>query len=115
MNESSITLDLPQENREANDTLEFLDKNHTTKTPGIAWQHMDDYLVFKVSHIERDNFEGIVSTKRQMLSDISKNFDPLSWFSPVSIFLKQLMQRAREASISCDDELSFELADHYLM
>ena len=35
-----------------------------------------------------------------MLSDISKTFDPLGWLSPVTIFLKQLMQRAWEANIS---------------
>ena len=49
-----------------------------------------------------------------MLSDISKTFDPLGWLSPVTIFLKQLMQRAWEAKISWDDHLPFELADQYL-
>ena len=49
-----------------------------------------------------------------MLSDCSKTFDPLGWLSPVSIFLKQLMHRAREAKISWVDHLPSELADQYL-
>ena len=48
-----------------------------------------------------------------MLSDISKTFDPLKSLSPVIIFLKQLVQSAWEASISWDDQLPSELADHY--
>ena len=55
-----------------------------------------------------------VSTERQMLSDISKTFDPLRRLSPVTIFLKQLMQRAWEAKISWEDHIYSELADHYL-
>ena len=46
-----------------------------------------------------------------MLSDISNTLDPLDWLSSVTIFLKQLMQRAWEASISLDDELLSEQAD----
>ena len=49
-----------------------------------------------------------------MLSDIPKTFDPLSWLSPVTIFLKQLVQRAWEAKISWDVHLPSELADQYL-
>ena len=104
-NESSNILDLPPEYREANDNLEFLDKNHIIKTLGIVWQHSEDRFVFKVSHIEKENFKAKVLTKRQMLSDISKTSDPLAWLSPVTIFLKQLMQRAWEAKISWDDHL----------
>ena len=48
-----------------------------------------------------------------MLSDISKTFDPLGWLSPVTILLKQLMQRASEAELSWDDHLPSELADQY--
>ena len=113
-NESSIILDLSPEYREANNNLEFLDKDHTIKTLGIVWQHSEDRFVFKVSHIEKENFKAKVLTKRQMLSDISKTFDPLGWLSSVTIFLKQLMQRAWEAKISWDDHLPSELADQYL-
>ena len=113
-NESGIFLDRPPKYREANDKLEFLDKDHTIKTLGIVWQQSEDCFVFDVSHIERDNFERKNFTKRQMLSDISKTFDPLGWLSPVTIFLKQLLQRAWEANISWDDQLPSELADHYL-
>ena len=43
--------------------LDFLDKSHTIKTPGIVWQHSEDRFVFKVSHIEKDNFEGKILTR----------------------------------------------------
>ena len=89
-NESSIILDLPPECREANYNVQFLDKDHTIKTLGTVWQHSEDRFVFKVSHIEKENFEAKVLTKTQMLSDISKSFDPLGRLSPVTKFLKQL-------------------------
>ena len=77
--------------------------------------HIEDCFVSKVSHIEGDNFEGTVLTKRQMLSDISKTFDPLGWLSPDTPFLKQGMRTTWEASISWHKELPSELVDHYLM
>ena len=49
-----------------------------------------------------------------MLSDISKTFDPLGWFSSVTISLKQLMQKHWKANCSWDDHLPSELADQYL-
>ena len=52
-------------------------------------------------------------TKSQKLSDISKTFDPFL-LSPVTIFLKQLMQIAWEESILWDNQLPSECADHYL-
>ena len=54
-------------------------------------------------------------TKKHVLSDISKMFDPLGWLSPVTIFLKQLMQRSWAASFSWNDHLPFEHADHHLI
>ena len=73
---------------------EFLGKNHTITTLGIVCQHSEHCLVFQLSHIEKNNFEGKVSTKRKMLKDISKTFDTMGWLSSVTIFLEQLMQRA---------------------
>ena len=59
------------------------------------------------------NFEEKTLTERQMLSDISKTFDSLGWLSPVTISLKQLIERAREGTSSWDDELPSEIEEQY--
>ena len=91
-NEASLVLDLPPEYREANDNLEFLKEDHTIKTLGIVWNPIQDVFLFQVMHVEKNSLDQGI-TKREMLSDISKIFDPLGWLSPVVIQLKQLMQK----------------------
>ena len=114
--EASLVLSLPPppEYREANDNLEFLENDHTIKTLGIVWNPTQDVFLFKVAHVEEDTFDKNNVTKRQMLSDISKIFDPLGWLSPVTIQLKQMMQKTWEASANWDDKLPDHLVNTYL-
>ena len=112
--EASHVLSLPPEYREANDNLEFLENDHTIKTLGILWNPTQDVFLFKVAHVEKDTFDNNIVTKRQMLSDISKIFDPLGWLSPVTIQLKQMMQKTWEASTNWDDKLPDHLVNTYL-
>ena len=112
--DASLILDLPPEYREANENLEFLDKDHTIKTLGIVWNPTQDVFLFKVAHVENDSFDKQNTTKRQMLSDISKIFDPLGWLSPATIQLKQLMQRSWESSTNWDEKLPDHLIIAYL-
>ena len=58
--------------------------------------YVDDILTGANSVDEAKKLHNV--TKRQMLSDISKIFDPLGWLSPVTIQLKQMMQKTWEAS-----------------
>jgi hypothetical protein len=53
-------------------------------------------------------------TKREMLSDLSKIFDPLGLLTPVTFKLKLAMQRCWVEGVSWDCPLSDDLKDEYL-
>ena len=69
----SITLSLPPEYREANESFEFLDTNHTIKTLGFVWNPSHDNLSFKVQQLDQQ-LNNAQMTKRKVLSDIAKIF-----------------------------------------
>ena len=48
-NEESIIRDLPPVYREANDMLEFFDRDLRTETLGFVWHHSEDCLRFPTS------------------------------------------------------------------
>ena len=52
---------------------------------------------------------GSVTSKRQLLSEIAKVFDPLSLFLPVTIRGRLLMRRTWEQEIGWDDEIDIDL------
>ena len=108
-----LVLRLPPEFREANEELKFLDENHTIKTLGIVWNPSSDKFIFTVSHLS-NNFDKETPTKRRMLSDIAKIFDPLGWLTPVTLQLKHLMQQVWQAQLGWDQQLPIELTTAYL-
>ena len=56
---------------------------------------------------------GNVTTKRQLLSEIAKVFDPLSLFLPVTIRGRLLMKKTWEQEMGWDDEIDQELKDSW--
>ena len=110
--DSSIVLDLPIELREAGEDLKILDTAHTIKTLGIVWNPTSDAFQFKVAHLQEDlQLKNL--TKREMLSDMAKIFDPLGWLSPTIMKLKQLMQQVWQLKLSWDDQLPEEIFESY--
>ncbi len=89
----SVVLHLPEAFREANEKLEFLDREHVNKTMGLTWSPNQDVFSFKVAHLD-ECLQRSTLTKRKMLSDIAKVFDPLGWLSPITVQLKRLMQQS---------------------
>ncbi|XP_072376467.1 uncharacterized protein [Diabrotica undecimpunctata] len=59
------------------------------KTLGIQWMSQQDILCFKISLTENSNH---LFTKRQILSIISKIYDPLGLLSPVILIAKLIIQ-----------------------
>lgn len=72
----------------------------TLKTLGILWRPSTDTLSIKVSSLNSD-----VSTKRALLSEVSKLFDPLGWIAPTIIVMKMLLQQLWLAGLSWDEPL----------
>ena len=79
---------------------------------GVTWNPFDDLFSFEVAHIS-DGINDDGMTKRQMLSDIAKTFDPLGWLSPVTMILKNMMQRAWQANVDWDQKLPTEIDVSY--
>ena len=71
------------------------------KTLGIIWNSRDDILTYIVGSIDPQN----ISTKRKLLSEISKIYDPLGLLEPVILYAKVLIQDCWKSKISWDESL----------
>ncbi|XP_058810607.1 uncharacterized protein LOC131675591 [Phymastichus coffea] len=71
------------------------------KTLGVVWDSQRDILQYSVSCIDLQ----ATSTKRQLLSEISKIFDPLGLLGPVVLFAKTLIQDCWKAKVGWDESL----------
>lgn len=74
--------------------------NSLLKTLGIMWCPKLDRLSIKVNLGPNK-----VSSKRTLLAEVAKLFDPLGWIAPVIISMKILLQRLWLAGLSWDDPL----------
>lgn len=75
------------------------EENSTSKVLGLVWSAATDEFSFKVSDIDNE-----VLTKRTMLSNIAKLFDPLGWLSPFVVRAKVLMQSLWLIKLGWDDQ-----------
>ncbi|XP_058448762.1 uncharacterized protein LOC131428735 [Malaya genurostris] len=101
---------IPESDREK---LVHLDNSsvNVTKTLGLMWSSQQDEFVFNVNITNRQENPH---TKRSVLSEISRLFDPLGLISPVTIIAKIIMQRIWKAGLAWDDPLKEELIASWL-
>ena len=104
-----LTAELPLELRGTSDQLELFSKEYKTKALGICWKPNADTFVFSIelSHIEQH-------TKRALLSDSSKVFDPMGWIGPVIIVFKCLIQQTWVEGLSWDEELPIPITKRWI-
>lgn len=85
-NAKELMESVPKENRHDPEALvELIDTS--IKTLGVYWNQKQDCFEFKVA-----TFKVKKLTKREVLSDIAKLFDPIRWLSPTTIMAKIFMQ-----------------------
>ncbi|XP_011858458.1 PREDICTED: uncharacterized protein LOC105556013 [Vollenhovia emeryi] len=89
---------LPQEQRE-DPSKRSIDANDTIKTLGLEWNPKNDMFCFSVKRTES------ATTKRQVLSTISKIFDPLGLIGPILTAAKILMQETWRIEAQWDEHL----------
>jgi hypothetical protein len=98
---------------DANDGEHYVDFAALDDTPsstlGLLWSSRSDHLRFKINI---DNH--IPSTKRSVLSTISKIFDPLGFLSPCTIRAKMLMQTIWSEHIGWDESLPSSMHQEWL-
>lgn len=78
---------------------------------GLLWDTEEDVL--RIKQPQYTNIETTELTKRSLLAEISKLFDPLGFFSPVTIKGKLLMQEAWKLKIDWDDSLPEEVKNEW--
>ncbi|XP_021963617.1 uncharacterized protein LOC110859062 [Folsomia candida] len=99
-NNPTVLQSIPPELRESSDTLD-LDSTASFPTLGIEWKPSSDVFTFSVQPSQHI----VKITKRQLLSELAKVFDPLGFLSPVTINAKVMFQQLWKDNVSWDDEL----------
>ncbi|XP_037820796.1 uncharacterized protein LOC119609875 [Lucilia sericata] len=108
-NENSLLVGLKPEHLLSSDILKLEDTT-TTKTLGLRWNAGLDFFYF--NPIKQPSRENI--TKRTVLSDIAKLFDPAGWLAPKIIIAKMIMQQIWKDQIDWDENLKPETLNSWL-
>ncbi|XP_021966728.1 uncharacterized protein LOC110861902 [Folsomia candida] len=98
-NSEKVLLSIPEDLTETK-SLTF-DKDATVKTLGIYWNPAQDCFGFRADIFGNVKVGSL--TKRVILSEISKLFDPIGWCAPIIISAKILMQSIWKANLNWDD------------
>jgi len=86
-----------------------LEDNDTTKTLGLVWNPKKDQLLFKVSpHSSEHPY-----TKRTLLADLNRVFDPLGFLSPVLIRGKMFIQELWQLQLDWDAKLPNDMRQRW--
>ncbi|GFV17539.1 integrase catalytic domain-containing protein [Trichonephila clavipes] len=80
----------------------------SVKTLGISWKPFEDCFVFKVSVSAKH-----VYTKREVLSVITKLYDPLGFLGPVIAKAKMFLQQLWQCKLDWDDVLPNSIANEW--
>lgn len=97
--------DIPSTDLYSEDFREFNSIGDVSlKILGLSWLPRTDYFTFKVVVEDRR------CTKRTILSEIARIFDPLGLLSPVTFFAKYLMQLLWVSGTAWDDEAPENIA-----
>ncbi|XP_014214634.1 uncharacterized protein LOC106643863 [Copidosoma floridanum] len=83
----------------------LIKENPVQKTLGIIWNSQHDKLQYKVQVIDPKD----TCTKRKLISEISKIFDPLGLVGPVSLYARVLIQDCWKSKITWDESLPQEI------
>ncbi|GFS96395.1 integrase catalytic domain-containing protein [Trichonephila clavipes] len=103
-NDPDVLATIPEE-------LKAVDSKHTIKDDqpvkilGIAWLSDVDKFTFTIIVNETD-----VWTKRKVLSEVAKIFDPLGWLAPSVVISKIFLQELWSHHLSWDEEIPDSLA-----
>ncbi|XP_062704069.1 uncharacterized protein LOC115264003 [Aedes albopictus] len=100
-NSQDVLATIPKDLQEQQVSFEESGVNNTIKTLGLIWNPSEDYFVFRVQPVS----ENISSTKREVLSDIGRLFDPLGFLGPIIALAKMIMQDIWRLRLGWDELL----------
>ncbi len=108
-NSTKVLESIPERDRELALPME-INMESSVKTLGLHYHPTTDHFQFKVNLNETNEWP----TKRSLLSETSKLFDPLGWLAPVIIKAKILFQGLWQAGLSWDQKLPEDIAKKWL-
>ena len=106
-NDLSALKEIPEELRDSKEVHTFTDDNKYSKTLGIKWNVASDRKHLSVSDAPVAN----KMTKRSVVSDITKVFDALGLFPPMTVKMKIILQRLWETKLDWDDHVPEDLLE----
>ncbi|XP_055585541.1 uncharacterized protein LOC129738386 [Uranotaenia lowii] len=93
----------------ATQTIRKFDPEETIKILGISWEPLTDK--FRFDFCPQMNKGPI--TKRNMLSNIARLYDPLGFVAPIVVRAKVMLQQIWTLSLDWDDEVPLELQNSW--
>nr|XP_049703740.1 uncharacterized protein LOC110383544 [Helicoverpa armigera] len=84
--------------------------NDLIKVLGLSWNRKEDNFEYVVNLPE----PKYLVTKRQVLSEVAKLYDPLGWIAPVVVNAKILIQKLWKSGLEWDDSLTNDLKVEWL-
>ena len=103
-----LTSSIPEKLRESSEETIFLYQEYKIKTLGLSWKPNVDHFYFS----SKSDHEGVI-TKRQLLSDAAKLFDPVGWLGPIVINFKFLLQKLWTRGLDWDEKLPSDLLEEW--
>ncbi|KAJ8940972.1 hypothetical protein NQ318_015601 [Aromia moschata] len=77
----------------------------TVKILGLQWSPSSDSFIFKITPLQK------ICTKRSMLSDLARIFDPLGFLTPLTLYLKFIIQQLWARNTDWDSPPSDDIFD----
>ncbi|CAL8137208.1 unnamed protein product [Orchesella dallaii] len=108
-NSEDVLAAIPVELRETQLPLSF-EKEAKMKALGVQWNPSTDNFSF--SELQYQQVSKI--TKRVVLSQLAKVFDPLGFISPVTIRAKLFLQELWKSELSWDESLTDDMCNRWL-
>lgn len=105
-NSQSFQTCIPSDQQE--NVLEIADGS--CKALGILWKPRDDVFTFKLTLDE----PKLPLTKRKIVSEVAKLFDPLGWLAPSILLAKMTIQGLWLESLEWDEPVSDLTQNHWL-
>ncbi|XP_060860610.1 uncharacterized protein LOC132937984 [Metopolophium dirhodum] len=104
-NNSQLLQTVPDEARVISPSDLFESSEHSDlKVLGLKWDPVADNFCFKAKP------SAVIPTKRTVLSDIARIFDPLGLLSPTTFWTKHVMHQLWIAGVKRDEEIPKDIA-----
>lgn len=84
--------------------------NDLVKVLGICWNKTIDAFEYTIQFPDND----LLISKRKVLSEIARLYDPLGWIAPVVVIGKIFMQKLWKSGLDWDEELTPNLLHEWL-